>query len=304
MSKKLKIAFILHGEIFQIDKLLSAIKVQFDQEFELDILTTSKSQNAILLTRDALEKGMDFLVAVGGDGTINEVVNGAMFSDKNKTVPIGILPFGRGNDFVRTLGIDKSLGKLYKSIMNKEFTKSDVGELKFIDLEDSFQTRYFINIADIGIGGVVSQYLRTGGRRFGSDFIYFFSIVRAFFTYRHQEISVETEHWVFNGPIISLIMANGRFFANGLCIAPNARIDDGIAEIVIFGKVSIWDYFKNIPAMKKAQILKHKEVLYRRAVKCEIKSKLPCPIDVDGEFVGFTPLIMQMVPNAITLIKP
>ncbi len=108
MIKHPKIAFILHGEIFRLDKLNAEINRRFCQHFELFLFTTSKSKNALQLTQEVLERGVDFLVAVGGDGTINEVVNGFMLSHPNKKVPIGILPFGRGNDFVRTLGGSKS----------------------------------------------------------------------------------------------------------------------------------------------------------------------------------------------------
>jgi diacylglycerol kinase family enzyme len=97
-------------------------------------------------------------------------------------------------------------------------------------------------------------------------------------------------------------MANGKFFASGLGIAPEAKVDDGLLDWVILCKISVWDYLMNLPKLKKVKKINHPQVSYHQGTKCKINGEFPIPIDMDGEFVGFTPLTCRIVPLALTVL--
>ncbi len=300
-----KISFIIHGKIRRCLKLQKEIEAIFFPDFVLDFKVTTQSINAIDLSIEALKESTDFLVAVGGDGTVNEVVNGYLQFQTTKIIPLGVIPLGRGNDLVKSLGIKNDLKLLYRSLSNSEFKNLDVGKLSFFDFpQKNLKSRYFINIADIGLGGLATQMVRTSPRFLGANWTYFWSILRSLWMYTAQDVVLSCSDWKYSGKIISICMANGRFFASGLAIAPSALLDDGKAEIVIVGKVGWLDFLRHLPQLRRGEKLQHREIKYLSASACQIDSLIPMPIDIDGEFVGYTPLSMKMLPQRIKIIVP
>jgi diacylglycerol kinase (ATP) len=302
------IAFIVHGQAHRKQQLLQKIHDVFGIEFNIIVKETTSSLNAGLLTSEVLAQGTDYLIAVGGDGTINEVVNAYLDLGKKKEIPIGIIPVGRGNDFVKSIGIHKDLKNLFQAVQNNRTKVVDVGCMTFrsadplLGLNQKPVSRYFINIADIGIGGLATQMIRTSPKFLGPNFTYGWAIFRSLLTYSVQKVRIFNSEWTYQGSVMSVCMANGKYFGSGLCIAPEAELNDGIAEIVIIGNVGVWDYLNKVPLLKKGRKIKHPEVLYKKSKSCTIESQTPMPIDMDGEFVGYTPLIMEMIQNRIEIL--
>lgn len=296
------VTFIVHGQIKGKQKLLRTLDEIFGKGFFVKIKQTSETHRAVLLTTEAIVEGTDYLVAVGGDGTVNEVVNAHLDSGKHKEILIGIIPHGRGNDFVKSLGIQKNIRSLFQAIQNNSFISVDVGLLTFNDPNKVAINRCFINIADIGLGGLATQMIRTSPKYLGANISYAWAIFKSLISYKSQKVKISTPDWIYEGDIISACMANGKYFGSGLCIAPDAKIDDGIAEIVLIGNVGIWDYLTKIPLLKKGKKINHPEVYYKKSMSCMIESQTPMPIDIDGEFVGYTPLKMVMKQKMIKIL--
>ncbi|RPA70035.1 YegS/Rv2252/BmrU family lipid kinase [Cyclobacteriaceae bacterium YHN15] len=296
------VTFIVHGQIKRKRKLILTIDDIFGKGFIVKIKQTSESHRAGWLTTEAIAEGTDYLVAVGGDGTVNEVVNAHLDSGKNMEILIGIIPLGRGNDFVKSLGIQKNMKSLLKAVQNNSFTSVDVGWLTFYDANKMAINRYFINIADIGLGGLATQMIRTSPKYLGPNISYAWAIFKSLLNYKSQKVKITTPEWSYEGEIMSACMANGKYFGSGLCIAPDAKIDDGIAEIVLIGNVGIWDYLSKIPLLKKGKKINHPEVYYKKAMTCMIESQTQMPIDIDGEFVGYTPLKMVMKQKMVKIL--
>lgn len=296
------VTFIVHGLTSRKPKLYRLIDKVFGNDFELKVKQTTEIYPADLLATEALAEGTDYLIAVGGDGTVNEVVNAYLDSEPQKEVPIGIFPQGRGNDFVKSMGIQKSLKSLFLAIQNKQVKSVDVGYLTFFGPDQKELNRYFINIADIGIGGLATQMIRISPKFLGPNITYFWAIIKSLISYKSQMVKISTPDWFYEGEVLSVSMANGKYFGSGLCIAPDAEVDDGISEIVLIGNVGIWDYLAKIPHLKKGKKINHPEVSYKQARSCTITSKNPMPIDMDGEFVGFTPLEMMILPKKVKIL--
>ena len=302
MANKLHIAFIVHGKVKGKSGLLTKITEHFQQLGILTFYITEVDKSGIMCTLEALRNGATTIVAVGGDGTVNEVANAILAYPEASGLNMGILPYGKGNDFCRTMGINRDLARLRENILYSKFRKIDVGELEFTGNGNKASKRFFVNIADIGLGGFATQMLRTGSSFWGSNLTYFFVILGSFLNYKPVNVKFFSPQFELESPVMSICMANGKFFASGLGIAPEAKIDDGLLDWVFLCKISVWDYIKKLPKLKTSKKINHPQVFYHQGTECKISGKYPIPIDMDGEFVGFTPLTCRIVPLALTVL--
>ena len=277
----------------------------FRKEFQLEIRKSTLQNSFQELTANAINKGVDYLILVGGDGSVNEGVNGYFDADSelSEKVMLGVYPAGSGNDFSKSLGVGNDLEQLLLLVKNDSFKKIDVGLMHFNNVDNTPGKRYFINIADIGIGGYVANKISDSKKRLGGDFTYTKALIQSFFKYKKQEVQLTSQDYNWTGKMMSICMANGKYFGSGMCIAPDAKLSDGKMQLVIIGEVSLYDYLKNIPKIKKGHRVIHKEVAYAFAEKCEIVAvDNPCPIDMDGEYVGTTPLKAEILPSQIRML--
>lgn len=302
MQGKKLIAFIIHGKIAAKEKLAEKAQTLFQRLGTLIFVVTQSEKNATLCAIEAIERGANVLIAVGGDGTVNEVANAILFHPNRSKLKMGILPFGKGNDFVRSLGIRRDLTMLCDNIKLGKSKTIDAGKLEFVGKEGETSQRYFVNIADVGLGGLATQMLRAGKPLWSSNLTYFLVIIKSFMKYRPANVRFSSHGFYHEGKVMSICMANGRYFASGLGIAPEAKLDDGKLDWVILGEISIWDYLKNIPRLKRAKKIRHPEVSYHRGTECNISSDVPLPIDMDGEFVGYTPIRCQVESLVLEII--
>lgn len=302
------IAFILHGKL-QKTSIVEEIRRVFAGK-DISLHYTAARGDAMKAAQSCLEQGRVTLVAVGGDGTAHEVVNGVMHCspELQQKACIALLPAGSGNDFARTIGVHNNVKELLSLIERHSLRDCDVLHLFCQHAQDGRQSFYCINVADTGLGGLVAQIVNNSPLWMNADIKYMLGIIRGFFQFRKQYVQLRYEsegkqqHW--EGRCMSICMANGIYFGSGIGIAPSARIDDGNAELTIIGDVSLWDYLRNLPRLRKAEQLQHPHIYYRSAQRCHIESAKPFPIEIDGEFAGTTPLDMEVLPHALKVYAP
>ena len=300
-----KITFILNGRLRKKDQLKCNINQRLLDQFTIDYCETRSQGDAIQLAQGAIEDKTDHLIAVGGDGMLNEVVNGYMNSDEalRKNITLGLLPYGTGNDFSKTIGMRNDIEQLAGLIENDQTQPVDIGEIQYKSLQGVTKTRHYINITDIGIGGLVVKTVNQSSKFLGPDLTYIKAILQAFFTYKHAKVRLTSDSFQWEGAILSLCMANGRYFGSGMCIAPQAEVADGKIEIVILGNVSLMDYLKNMSKIKKGEILEHPEIRYEQVRSCRIEAlDGECPVDMDGEFIGYTPIELNIKEHALKFL--
>ncbi len=300
-----KIAFLINGTAKRKEILKLKLINKFDN-YQLSFHVSTYAGEAVEFAQEVINNRIDYLIVVGGDGTINEVVNGCMKCQKVllDTISIGVLPYGSGNDFSKSLGIKKDLDQLKKLIENNISGPVDIGKIDYINSDDQRESRYFINITDVGIGGVAAEKLSKSRRLMGAKITYHKVILQSFFSYKPVEIDIKSDAIKWKGKILSLCMANGNYFANGMCIAPQANLSDGKIQLVIMGKVSIFDYIKNLSNVKKGKILEHPEITYVKVDSCIIDAKKrSCPIDMDGEFIGYAPLELKVIKAGLNFLQ-
>lgn len=299
----MNIVFVINNKNNRLAKVLPRLRNCCGERNlgNVQFIITQRKKHAIELARHATEKGCDYMVAVGGDGTLNEVINGVLQSNipTNEYPTIGLLPFGSANDFARTAGISNSIEELIASIQSNTSKNIDLGR---IIIQQTRETRYFINIAGVGLGAEVAQNLEQSSSVLGPGFNYFKHIIKGFLSYAKKEVSCTSSTWQWKGKLLQMTVANGRYFGNAICIAPDARITDGLFQVSIFGDLSIWDYLKNYGNLIKGVKINLPQVCYHNAREVLIQSNDSCSIEADGEYVGLAPAVIEVMPKAISFL--
>ena len=301
-----QVAFILHGKIKHRDKFIAKINACFADSADVSFLITEHADHSIALAYKAAMSGATHVICVGGDGSLNEVVNGVMqAAQQGKDVKVGLLPHGTGNDFARTMQVTNNIQLLKKWIDEDSFRVIDIGRAEYHDRNKLPSSRFFVNITDVGIGGAIAHNLANSSRFLGATLTYQKAILSSLISYKNQPVKVHADTFDYESSVMSLIVANGRFFGGGMGIAPDALPDDKLFSVVIIGKISTFEYLKNLGAIKKSQKIDHPDLKYLSATEIQIESPAgPLPIDMDGEFIGFSPIKMKVVPGAIKFIAP
>ncbi len=266
-------------------------------------LVTAYAGHAIELATQAAQNGVTHIIAIGGDGTLHEVANGIYLSQQT-TVIMGILPRGSGNDFVRTLGASHSIASIAKAIKQNKFRSIDIGICTFVDTNQQTRKRICINITDIGIGGTIAEQISRSSRWAGAFLTYQYHIVRSLLMFRKCKVNVQADSFNITVPVMSVVIANGKYFGTALGIAPDADLEDGVLQAVVLADISLLDYLRHLTDLRACRRIIHPQVSYHnvKEVRITIPEQPNVPIDIDGEFVGFTPLHIMIAPKWLRIL--
>jgi YegS/Rv2252/BmrU family lipid kinase len=273
----------------------------------MEVAFTERPLHAIEMTRDALRSGYERLVALGGDGTVNEVVNGFFSHDApiNPDAVLGILPWGTGNDFIKTLGIPQDLRGAARVLSHGQRRMIDVGKVGFIGLDGRRQSRYFINVADFGMGGVVMEKVNRQPKARGGRLKFLLAIFDALPEFHSQKVRLSIDG---GSPqrltVYDIVVANGRSFGGGLVPAPQAALDDGWLDVVCFGQFSKVEVVLNLGRLKNGTHLDHPKVMFSRARRVEADSDERVLLETDGEVVGRLPVEFEIIPRCLPVLTP
>lgn len=313
----MKIAFLINGTAQGLEKLKKNIETIFKQH-EPKLFISEKAGHITQLAQTAVSRGYDTIIICGGDGTLNEGLNGVIESFKNglgdspdaydwekiAQIKVGVLPSGSGNDFAKTIHVTKELEYLKNLIAQQRSQLIDIGWVSFFNPDQQPSHRYFINITDVGMGGEAVLKLQNKIPLVGPDINYFWAITSTLATYEKVKIKAHGDNFSWEGKAINFVVANGKYFGNGLGVAPDATITDGKFDIVIIGDVSLLDYFKNLGTVKKCEKVAHPEVHYYQMDKVTIESMetRKISIDMDGEFIGYAPMTLVNLHKKLNFI--
>lgn len=278
--------------------LMRALGVDFDVHF------TTAPGDATSAVRAALRDGARRIVSVGGDGTLNEVMNG-FFDESGESLAddavLGVVPSGTGSDFRRTAGIPAAPTAAIRLLGNGHTRRVDAGRIDF----DDGTRRYFLNIADCGIAGeIVARVNRNrykGGGARGSA-VFLWETLAVLLRYGSREVRVVIDGEELERSVQSVVVANGRYFGGGMRIAPHAQLDDGLFDVVIVGATSRVRSMTSMPALYRGSHISRPGVEVRRGRTIRVEHRgRPLLFDVEGEQIGCTPAAITCLPGAIRL---
>jgi YegS/Rv2252/BmrU family lipid kinase len=274
----------------------------------VDVSLTQSPGHAIELARDAARSGAEFVVAVGGDGTLHEVANGVL--EAGGEVAVGYIGLGTGGDFRKTLGLTHRLDAYLDVIASGKERRVDVGKVRYRAEDGLTKSRYFINIVSAGMGGLVDRYVASSSRALGGKAAYFLASARALATIRRGRLRCdvaldgERHERIVESYVIAI--CNGRYFGAGMHVAPMAQLDDGRFEVVAMNASSKLAFSAMSRRIYSGTHLSADGVQHftcdRLAIDLENEPARPVfLVDVDGEPLGGLPLEIEVVRGALRL---
>lgn len=302
----MKVALVLKSDIRAVSHFHHTLRELREAlpGFDFTVLESHAPGQATALAESACAD-CDYLIAVGGDGTVNEVLNGALTA-AGKTPPLGVLAYGTANDLARTLGLRGNAIELVSLLAQDSRHPVDVGRITYRDTDGRERRRWFINAADVGIGAEVVSHLQRRQQYVGGNLHYLRSIIRSLRSYRHRLLHVRTDRGLdWRGPSLAVVAGNGRYFGAGLCVAPGARLDDGELFVTVVRDASTLDFLRNLGRLKRGQLLEHPKVAYYQASQLSVAHDVEAArVEVDGEMLGFTPVEIELHPGAVEFLMP
>jgi YegS/Rv2252/BmrU family lipid kinase len=281
-------------ELPEVERQLIARKLRYR------IVETEAPGHATTLAREALQDGSRFLVAVGGDGTINEVVNGMLEEGRPvaRDAVLGVVAAGSGSDFVRTFGLPGDTVKAVRHLQGDRLYPIDVIRAECRAGEEVV-TRYVANVAECGLGAAVVNRAARLPRWLGRS-RYFWGFWMSLAPYRPSPIEVTVDRKEFAGVANNVVVANCQFYGGGMRISPRSYPGDGLLEVqVSTGPKS--EAFTLIPKIYRGEHVPHPHIKELRGRQVEVDGERPLPVEGDGEVLGMTPARFTVLPEVVAL---
>ena len=260
---------------------------------------------AIEITRSALKNGTELVIGVGGDGTLNEIGNGFFENRRpiNPEATLGIVPSGTGCDFARSLRIPLGLKGALQVIADGPSSLIDVGKATFRTSAGRDEERYFLNISDFGIGGeVVAKVNRNRMERRASSYVK--CLVTTMMRYRNKRIRIRIDGQTLpSDEYLIGAIANGRIFGKGMKVAPQARLDDGLFDVVLVKGMKFLEFCRHGWKLFNGSHLSHPKISLIRGARVEAVSEdaEPVLLELDGEQLGTLPAVFEIAPRNIVV---
>ena len=284
----------------EISDLLKAAGINFSSEF------SQFKYNAIDIVKQAYKEGYRKFIAVGGDGTIHEVVSGIMsLNRQDPDVLLAAIPVGTGNDWGREWGVTTDHKQAVDIIARGKSRIQDLAEVRSFK-NGKENTRFMVNIGGLGFDAnvcfKVDGYKDEG--KTGKS-LYMRGLLRAFFGYTNKRFKIDVDgHRLYEGPVFSTAFGIGKFSGGGMMQTPEALPDDGLLEVTVIKKIPKLKVLFKIKKLYTGEIYTIKQVIHTKAREVHVESFPIAKVEVDGEAVGFCPVTVSMLPHALRIIVP
>lgn len=267
---------------------------------------TERPGHAAQLARAAMEAGTTRLIAVGGDGTFCETLEGVMGAPEHlrRGITLGAVPAGSGCDLARHLGYPAGRGALLELLARGRPRPLDVGRVSYRGEDGAPRVRHFINIAAFGLAGDVAHRVHQLGKPLGGTLSYAAASVLALLGARASALRLKADGKEISGPYHLGVLANTSSMGGGMLIAPGAVDDDGLMDLVLVGGMSRLALAANLPRLYKGTHLSSPGVTITRLRRLEAESDETVYLNIDGEADGMLPAVFEVLPRAVSVIAP
>ena len=282
----------------KISSFLTKEHLSFKTEF------TERKGHAINLTLQAISAGFRKIITVGGDGTLNEVVNGVFTNNYCSPINIALslIPVGTGNDWGRMFGIPLDYEKAVRIVSENKTLLHDVGMISYYNGTEK-KNRYFINIAGLGFESVVvrkTNYQKDKGH--GGKLIYFYNLLTSLLSYKNTKAEIIIDGKKIDANVFSVNVGNGRYCGGGMRQTPDALPYDGLLDMTIINGMGKFEIIRNLKILYDGSILSHPKIDGYRCKNIKISSDSIMYTEADGESLGHTPVEFSIIPAGINIV--
>ena len=265
-----------------------------------DRVETKGPRDAERLAREAVRAGVERVVVAGGDGTAAEVVSGLLGAALGAYAEVAFLPLGTGADFHRTLEIPRDPGAAIAALASGKGRRIDVGRVCYVGEDGAERSSHFLNVASAGLSGIVTRHVR-GSKALGARLAFLLGTLSGLARFQPPSVRLRADGVeVFRGAIALAAAANGRYFGGGMHVAPTARPDDGLLDLVVVPALPKRVLVTRLPSLYRGTHLSVPGVLQQRARRIELEPLgEPALGEVDGEPVARLPMSAEVVPGAL-----
>jgi YegS/Rv2252/BmrU family lipid kinase len=289
-------------------RLWPEIKLALERQLGVPVeaRVTQHPNHASSLSREVLQQGCDLLIAIGGDGTVNEIANGFLLNDEpvNATARLGFIPFGTGGDLQRTLGIPLDPLKATQVVATGTPLTIDIGKARLVGHDGEPVERYFVNLLSFGMGGDVSVRAKNFLSPLGGKIAFLYATFAVFMTYRgkHVRLTLDGETLPEEFLITNIAVGNGCYHGGGMRPCPRAVLTDGLLEITTIDRLTTYEFIRDLPILYSDNIYQHAKVRHYRASRIRAESPETTRIEVDGEALGRLPLEISLLPRKLPVL--
>ena len=271
-----------------------------------EVLQTTCLGDATDLSSRILKEDAARIVAVGGDGHLNEVLNGFIENDLpvNPEARLSFVMTGTGCDFQRSLGISGKWQNAAAKLKDAKVRKIDVGKVTYTAADKTHKIRYFDNIASFGLSGAVDHCLEHSRLRdyVGGAPLFLWATIKTVFTHPNQSIRFRIDDGPEEGICSRLgLLANGRYFGGAMHAAPEAELDDGLLDLLMLKEISVAKFLWHLPKIYKGTHLKIPEIFFQKVRKFTAESSEQVILDIDGESPGYLAATFEVLPKILNL---
>ncbi len=258
------------------------------------------------LAEQAAADGASLIVAVGGDGTVNEATNGLMaLHARGETVPeLAVLPRGTGTDFVRTFAIPTKLDRALDVVEKGTTREIDAGKVTYRAWAGHDAVGYFANVASAGMSGAVAQRANTTSKALGGKASFLAATLAVFAGWKASSLAVDVDGERRERLMYDVLVANCRYLGGGMKMTPEAQPDDGLFDVLMIGDITRSDLALTLPKIYRGTHLPHPKAELLRGRRVLVDAATPVPVELDGEQPGTTPARFEVVPRALRLRVP
>lgn len=265
---------------------------------------TEKKGDAIIIARDAVLNGYRKIISVGGDGTLNEVINGIFTQDKIPTwiITVGMIPVGTGNDWGRMFGIPLVYEGSIKVIRENKTMLHDIGAIVY-HIDNDQHKRYFINIAGLGFEAVVVKKTnRQKDKGRSNNLIYFLNLITSLISFKKTLAEITIDNKKSQSRVFSINVGNGRYCGGGMRQTPDALPDDGLLDITVIKEMGRIEIIRSLNILYDGTILSHPKVDGYRSTNMKVSTESLLYAEADGESLGHTPVEFSILPASVNVI--
>lgn len=289
-----------HGSEDVLTRLLAALAVH---DIGPEVIRTGAAGEATRIAREVVESGCRYVVAVGGDGTVHEVINGMMDVEqgtlRGDDPVLGVVPAGSGCDLVRTFGLDRSPEVIARHLAGPATMRIDLGRVRLTGPDGEERVRVFANIAEVGFGGTVAATARRLPARLGQR-RYRVGILAAWGSFRRVRMTVEHDGGTYEEELCNVVIANGQFFGGGLKVAPRSLPDDGRLDVQAWGG-TVTDVLRAGRLLRNGAHLQRTDVRAWPSERVKVGAARPVAVEADGEPLGTTPARFDTLHRVLAL---